>query len=217
EHFNFWFQEVAEYDTAEMHRVISQELNVAPEKIASFDYYSLLKTQNINTINKIIANYQKATNTPAKSFRNINLDELREIQRSDLVTIGAHTLTHPILHNETPERSEVEIVESISKLEKLLGNEVRYFAYPNGRYGFDYGEREIEILRKTNVKLAFSTEPHFVNAKSNPLRMPRIGVTKGSIREIKLKLLLGSWWETLKYIGKTSEIEKKKQINILLQ
>jgi hypothetical protein len=101
------------------------------------------------------------------------------------------------------------------ELEKLLDSKVRYFAYLNGRYGFDFGEREIDILRKTDIKLALTTEPHFVNAKSVPLRFPRIGITKGNIRTIKIKLSLGSWWEKLKYIGKSSEMEKKAKIKAL--
>jgi peptidoglycan/xylan/chitin deacetylase (PgdA/CDA1 family) len=215
EHFNFWFQEAGQYDNVVMQRIVAQELNVPQEKIAVFDYFSLLKTQPLDTIQRIITTYQKETNTPPKPFRNINLDELLEIHRSGLITIGAHTLHHPILPNETAEVSEKEIVGSIIELEKLLGSEVRYFAYPNGRYGFDFGEREIEILRKTGIKIAVTTEPHFINAKSAPLRFPRIGVTKGSIRTIKIKLKLGSWWEKLKNIDKTSEMEKKAKIKAL--
>jgi peptidoglycan/xylan/chitin deacetylase (PgdA/CDA1 family) len=217
EHFNFWFQEVGKYDTAAMQRAFAQELNISQEKIAPFDYLSLLKTQPLNIIQKIISNYQKHTNTSPKPFRNINLEELLEIHRSGVVTIGAHTLHHPILPNETAECSENEIVDSIAELEKLLGCKVYYFAYPNGRYGFDYGKREIEILRKIGIKLALTTEPHFINAKTDPLQFPRIGVTKGSIRSIKIKLKLGSWWEKLKYIGKTSEIEMKTKIIALLK
>ena len=216
EHFNFWFQEAADYNTVTVQKIFAEELNVPFEKIANFDYYSLLKTQPIAAINKIIAEYQSQTGTKPKPFRNMNLAELLEVQKSDLVAIGAHTLHHPILPNETAQVSENEIIGSINDLEKLLNAEVRYFAYPNGRRGFDYGEREIEILKKTKIKIALTTEPHFVNAKTNPLEMPRIGVTKGDLRTVTAKLRLASYWEKLKYLGKKSEMEKKAEIQSII-
>ena len=81
----------------------------------------------------------------------MNLDEILELEKSDLVTIGAHTLNHPILQNESLETSRKEITDSIIELEKLLGHKIKYFAYPNGAKALDFGMREIDILKENKI------------------------------------------------------------------
>lgn len=69
-------------------------------------------------------------------------EQIRQIDREGLVDIGAHTLTHPILANETDLRAEEEICSSITRLEAMLGHPVLTFAYPNGVPGVNFGARE---------------------------------------------------------------------------
>ena len=49
-----------------------------------------------------------------------------------LFTIGAHTVSHPILTGLSPAEMEYEIGESRRWLETALGRPVSYFCYPNG-------------------------------------------------------------------------------------
>jgi len=58
-------------------------------------------------------------------------DELLELQSAGM-TIGAHTLSHPILSRQEPERAYEEILQSRAVLESALGTEVWAFAYPFG-------------------------------------------------------------------------------------
>jgi hypothetical protein len=80
----------------------------------------------------------------------------------------------------------------------LLKNEIHYFAYPNGVYHLDFDKREIDILKKTTIKLAFSTERKPISLNDNLFSIPRNGVTKGSQSFILLKLLMGQKWDNLK-------------------
>ncbi len=105
----------------------------------------------------------------------VNTYELQKMQESGLVEIGAHTLTHPILANETQQRAENEINRSICDLSEMIGKEVRTFAYPNGIEGIDYGLREMDILKNTGIELAFSVDPDCIIPQSNPLSLPRWG------------------------------------------
>jgi len=211
-HENFWFQEIAGYDTAKMAEIVSRETKIPYETAKKFGLHAVLKSFPIDKIHHFIKTYQEETQTPPKEFRNMDLEKILEMQHSELVTIGAHTLTHPILANETAEKAEVEIVNSIKDLEKLINQEVRYFAYPNGTFGFDFGVREMEILKNAGVKIALSTEPDFVNKKSDKMAFPRKGITLGSIRHIKIKIFLGRNWNRIKNIGKLSEAEKRRLI-----
>lgn len=60
--------------------------------------------------------------------------ELRDLAKSPLITIGAHTRTHPDLRALTAWRSWDELKGSKTDLERGLGLPVRHIAYPSGEY-----------------------------------------------------------------------------------
>lgn len=213
--FNFWFQELKGYDNAKMSEILAEELNLNIEEAKQMGYFSILKTLPLAQIHKMIALYQKETNTAPKPFRNINLEQLYDLQQSGLISIGAHTLHHPILKNETDEEMEREISVSISELSEILREKVRYFAYPNGTAGFDFGEREIDVLKKCGIQIALSTDPEFVSRKSDKMTFPRIGITKGSLRFVKLRLFLGPKWQLIKSLRQPLEKQNRKKLKSL--
>ena len=64
-------------------------------------------------------------------------DELRELAASPLITIGAHTRTHPQLANKSAARVRDELDGCKADLESHLGVVVRHLAYPSGSYNKD--------------------------------------------------------------------------------
>jgi len=211
-HENFWFQEVRGYDKNAINNILSRELSLSLEKLNTTRFMNIFKCLTIAQINEIIGLYQKETNTPPKPFQNMNLSEILEVERSGLVTVGAHTLNHPILKNESNEICYNEIAGSISELQQLLGHEVRYFAYPNGTPDYDFGEREIDILKKNNIAIAVSTESKFISGNDNRFAFPRLGLTHGNRHFVKMKLLLGAKWEVLKSLLLPSESKNRKRM-----
>ena len=200
---NFWFQEISDYDMIKFKKIVlditRQNNNI---EISDIPIKSLLKNIPLDIIMDAISIYQKSTNSPAKKGFNINRSQLQEIDASNLVTIGAHTLNHPILRNETDEYVKKEIIESIDGLANLLGKDVEYFAYPNGVPFLDFGQREMAILKKTSIKLAFSTEKKIISKSDDLLSIPRNGISKGSKEFISFKLLVGNNWDLLKRLIK---------------
>lgn len=146
----------------------------------------------------LIDNIVKTDNVILKYNQNMTVDQIKQIDSEGLVTIGAHTLTHPFLGRESDERSFQEITESVIQLENLLGHEVLYFAYPNGKPNVDWGSREVKTLMSTSIKLSFSTLPRNVRRKDRPYEIPRYGLSRGSIRFVKIKLFLGHWYPMIK-------------------
>ena len=208
---NFWFQEIKGYDKNAMINILSRELSLPMKTINEIPFMSILKNLPLAGIKKIITLYQKETSTPPKPCQNMNLHEILEVEKSGLITIGAHTLNHPILKNESDENCENEITGSIIELQKLLGHEVRYFAYPNGTPNIDFGEREINFLRKNNIAIAVSTEVKFISRYDNKLAFPRLGLSYGSMRFVKIKLILGANWEKIKSLIRPSESKNRQQ------
>lgn len=212
---NFWFQEVRGYDKNAMVSILSRELLLPLETINEMPFMNILKCLPINRIKEIITLYQKETNTQPKCYLNMKLDEILEVEKSGLITIGAHTLNHPILKNESDENCDIEITGSIIELQKLVGHEVRYFAYPNGIPNVDFGEREMNYLRKNNITIAVSTEVKFISRNDNKLAFPRLGLSYGSMRFVKTKLILSANWKKIKLLIRLSESKSRQNIALI--
>ncbi len=197
EHKNFWFQEIRGYDSDILFKILS-ECYENNGDIQAKPINAIFKSMTIDKIWEVIYQYQNITKTPKKPFINLNVNQLTEIFESGLVSIGAHTINHPILKNESAIKTEEEIKSSIVLLGDLLNYKVKYFAYPNGFPGLDFGEREKEILRKLQIKLSFSTENKNFNIKDDKMSIPRKGISKGSSSLILVKLLMGKSWDIAK-------------------
>ena len=132
---------------------------------------------------------------------NITKDQLAELNKSDLITIAAHTMNHPILSNETDSDARVEISDSVEKLFQMLNEDVKYFAYPNGITGLDYGTREQMILGENRIRLAFTADRGFFSKKINPFCIPR-GSLSGTGKEnnvlILIRIILLPFWGAIR-------------------
>src|SRR3989338_8167484 len=62
----------------------------------------------------------------------------------EIIEVGSHTLTHPILTQLNDFQAEEEIVKSSDRLRALTGRNINTFCYPNG----DYTGRDVEIVKK---------------------------------------------------------------------
>ena len=99
--------------------------------------------------------------------------QILELDRCHLCTIGSHTISHPMLRNVN--NSFEELVGSKSYLEKLLGHEVRYLAYPYGRPS-SVSSKVIKSAKQAGYKCAFGTIDSLLSGCSarNIYYLPRI-------------------------------------------
>lgn len=74
------------------------------------------------------------------------------------MTVGGHTINHPILSGLAEDEARHEIAGGKRALESVLGETVRYFAYPNGKPGVDYSARDVGLVREAGFEAAVSTE-----------------------------------------------------------
>jgi peptidoglycan/xylan/chitin deacetylase (PgdA/CDA1 family) len=104
----------------------------------------------------------------------LTIDEVKEIANGNFITIGSHTVSHPILTQCKNEQSLFEINASKKKLEDWLKKPVTSFAYPNGMYG----EREKKYLSDGGYTIAFNTIPEYVTRETlnTPFDIPRFDV-----------------------------------------
>ena len=88
-------------------------------------------------------------------------DEVQILAREPEVSIGAHTLSHPILAKCQATTVAREIAESKSLLERRLGRPVRHLAYPFGDPSA-VGLREFRLARQAGYATAMISRPGHV-------------------------------------------------------
>jgi peptidoglycan/xylan/chitin deacetylase (PgdA/CDA1 family) len=91
-----------------------------------------------------------------------------------LVTIGAHTMHHPILTSLNSSELNYEIVESRRRIEEALGIRVKHFCFPNG----NYDPVSLKIVTK-HFASAVTTTRGAVKADTSLGELPRIKIAKG--------------------------------------
>jgi peptidoglycan/xylan/chitin deacetylase (PgdA/CDA1 family) len=91
----------------------------------------------------------------------------------DGMTIGAHTINHPILTRITDGEARAEIELSRRRLEDITGAPVRLFAYPNGKPAEDFGLRHVEMVRTLGFDAAVTTAWGVARHGADPLQLPR--------------------------------------------
>lgn len=102
---------------------------------------------------------------------------LKDFAREPLVTIGAHTNTHPRLKTLTDEQSQAEISQSKARIEKELQREVKHFAYPVGD-PTSAGKREFAYAAEAGCETGVTTRPGvlFPEHAAHLHALPRISV-----------------------------------------
>jgi peptidoglycan/xylan/chitin deacetylase (PgdA/CDA1 family) len=103
--------------------------------------------------------------------------------------IGAHTISHPILARVSADESKREIEGSVQRLRELLGQEVQTFAYPNGRPGTDYLQRDVDIVRRAGVRVAVSTVWGYAKSGVDSLQLARIAPWDATPMRFALQIL----------------------------
>ncbi len=110
-----------------------------------------------------------------KRWRLLNISELRKLAEAGM-TIGAHTLSHPVLSLCGEEEVRREIQESKNDIERGLGRPVWAFAYPFGNSS-TIGERELALAQEAGFSCAFLNVEHWRTGAANSFALPRIHVT----------------------------------------
>lgn len=118
-------------------------------------------------------------------------DELRALRQEPSLTIGAHTMTHPMLAKHPLHVVQPEIVEAKDRIEFELGFAVRHLAYPVGDAG-SAGQREFDLARAAGFATAVTTRPGHVFAghASHMQALPRVSLNGFHQNRAALKALL---------------------------
>ncbi len=106
--------------------------------------------------------------------RRLTWEELREMKAAGM-EIGSHSFSHRDLGVMTPAQQAAEIERSKEVLDRNLGQDSRFFCYPNGSYD---GET-LRLLKAKGFGLAVTIEPGWVKRGDNPLLLKRVWMGNG--------------------------------------
>ena len=89
------------------------------------------------------------------------------------MTVGAHTVTHPILAEVSDQQARDEMATSRAQLEKITGAPVRVFAYPTGRPIRDYRPQHAAMAREVGFEAAVSAAWGAARPGDDLFQLPR--------------------------------------------
>jgi len=89
------------------------------------------------------------------------------------MTIGGHTHSHPIIAKLDDDSLNTELSTNKQTLEKVIGEPISLFAYPNGKTNTDFRRDQIELLKNTGYSMAVTTEPAAARPSSALFELPR--------------------------------------------
>jgi peptidoglycan/xylan/chitin deacetylase (PgdA/CDA1 family) len=98
--------------------------------------------------------------------------QVRELHHAGM-TIGGHTVSHPILSKLSESCAEAEIAQGKERLEEIIGTPIALFAYPNGKPGRDYRPEHVAIVKKIGFVGAVSTAWGTATTGCDILQVPR--------------------------------------------
>lgn len=116
-------------------------------------------------------------------------EQVRKL-RGEGVEIGGHTVTHPILAGTEDSIAYREIAENKEDLEGLLGEQLRFFAYPNGKPTKDFAPVHARMVREIGYSAAFTTHPGVSTATTDPFNLPRFTPWDRTPTRFAVRLLL---------------------------
>ncbi|MFT4937539.1 MAG: peptidoglycan/xylan/chitin deacetylase (PgdA/CDA1 family) [Paraglaciecola sp.] len=116
-----------------------------------------IKYQSVEDREKSLAYLQQILGDARPLSEFLTSQQIRKLAELGM-EIGAHTNNHPILSCESDSSARDEIVQSKQFLEDVTGREVKFFAYPNGKYRQDFQANHVQMVKDAGYLAAVSTD-----------------------------------------------------------
>ncbi|GEM_PF-3205783 len=145
---------VDEFELGSLSIKTRQEKQIAFNKLVQLFKYQTLQ-QRHQLLAKLCNKLSFEINSITDNLM-LSESEIKELSDNGM-SIGSHTLDHPILALETRQNALEQLTEDKSRLEMITGNPIHLFAFPNGKPGYDYNDETIKLIKDTGYKYAFTT------------------------------------------------------------
>jgi peptidoglycan/xylan/chitin deacetylase (PgdA/CDA1 family) len=143
--------------------------------------YSAIETQ-LPQLQEFVANA-----TFADQCEGMTPEQVQDLGRDPLFTVGAHTVDHPYLTRCGLQELHRQIEQNKTWLERITGRRCELFAYPLG----DVDRNVLEQCRRLEFKLGFATE--WGHVRHDQLAIRRIGIYREAVALLRIKIHYGHW------------------------
>ena len=132
----------------------------------------------LTRVNNFFDNFNVDLYEATKGYM-LNWDQIKELNREEIVNFGAHTLNHLALNRLSKNNATDEILNSKQRLESELQNKVDHFSYPFGS-SEEVNEREFSIAKQCGFKTSTTARwgNIFKKHKDHQECLPRIHVSE---------------------------------------
>jgi peptidoglycan/xylan/chitin deacetylase (PgdA/CDA1 family) len=128
-------------------------------------------------------------------------EDIAELSRDPLVTIGAHTVNHPMLKKTSDRVARSEMEMSRAVIQSAIGIRPDHFAYPVGDLT-SAGPREFALAAELGFRTAVTTQPGvlFREHRHHLMSLPRISLN-GEYQQLRYLRVLMSGTATAMWNG----------------
>jgi peptidoglycan/xylan/chitin deacetylase (PgdA/CDA1 family) len=137
----------------------SLDLRGAAAKTAAYERLTGLSRQDMTAMRAFVNELLPPSHLSDAQLMDqkfLSWDELRTLTADPLITIGAHTVSHPALSELCENEAFSEIMRGKERLEAELAQPVKHFAYPYGS-ALQCGEREFALAAGAGFETAVTT------------------------------------------------------------
>ena len=133
----------------------------------------------------VVAQAPPASGRPFTPLAPLSVAQLRELARSEWVTIAAHSHCHNLLDQISADDARASIARSRALLEEWTGRFVGHFAYPNGNHN-----RTLKaIVSDLGFRSAVALEGRLWHRGADLFLLPRLGIGRyDDLDRFKLRL-----------------------------
>ena len=164
---------------------IQEKMSAYKNLTALFKTLNLDKQKELMKLIRLRSNLHYNYNNEILSWK-----EVKHLDSDPLITIGAHTINHPILSNISTYQAKEEIAHSKKIIEKQLKHSIDHFSYPFGEE-IHVSSREFDLAETAGFSSSFTTNiGHLFPEHIKHLHsLPRMGISfDDSLLDFKLKM-----------------------------
>ncbi len=107
------------------------------------------------------------------NFKLLSISEIKKLKKLG-IEIGCHSATHADFSSLSNSEIKKEVIDAKNDLEKKLGINVDYFAYPKGFYSKEL----TNAVKKAGFKGAFAVKSGNVTSSTDRFSIPRVVIDK---------------------------------------
>ena len=159
----------------------------------------------VNTIGKPLIDL--SNHTACRRYGLLTSDEIQKLVAAGM-SVGSHTITHPILSRQEPENAYIEVARSRELLERATGKSIWAFAYPFGD-AQSVNPQVVAMVRKAGYTAAFlNFDGGLGHRLEDHYSLPRIHVTNTTTLAELEAHISGFYGQIKAAFGQGSGLEK---------